>query len=692
MKSSGFPLRAATMMVALCLSIAPALAEEWHSADGRDATRNRNSPDFLDTTALGKLRTVPNSTTAGAVISSGNLFTINADSASSDIVQCSNLETGTSVFAARVGPSAAPTTVHQLLAADDFVVAVANTISTGNGRLRFTRSTTLSGTKAIDLTAPIKNATLHRHSVSQRLYVVLQVGSAEIRGFEITSTGFVQVWTQAIPTNTSITKPAVINNKAVFGFFASGFPNNTIAVRSFDVETGAQTLVDTQTSALTEPSSLGIAVDARRNFVYFHSNRRIRAYAFGNGTNPPTLLWNKAFTSGDQRGGIAISEGNGLVYTQTGTDLQEIDPLAGGATVRSVALGTTTNGLGPALSDGTLWATSTNNRIIAKDLATLTTQRIIAPALPVLGNCFGIAGIADGHLIAFSDLGVEQFKHARSVDLFQASTGTSFVATQNAAELPTLFGQGFTDFGVAGGVYATNTGDTPQPTTALFRLKNGSGDRLYTTSAAEKTSALGAGFVSEPDAGFIFSVSGPGRKPLHRLFNSATGQHALTANSDDLATLGGFVDEGVIGFVRTQQSTALNRVQAGGGDLLSLSQSETASFVSGGAQNLGAIGRLFASRDDSPELVPLFRLKNQNTGDRLFTSSATERANALALGTFADEGTEGYVHTRPGAGRKPLLRALDSATGRHRYTTDPLEFQAFGGTIVREGAVGFVQK
>ena len=173
-----------------------------------------------------------------------------------------------------------------------------------------------------------------------------------------------------------------------------------------------------------------------------------------------------------------------------------------------------------------------------------------------------------------------------------------------------------------------------------------------------------------------------------------TGIHVLSGNSDDLTdpAFGTFTDEGVVAFVRSQQPTVLRRVRTGGSDLVTLSLRESLDAVNAGGASLGTLGRIFASRDDSPDLTPLFRLKNPNTGDRLYTSSATEKAVALTVGFTLDEGAEGYVHTQAGAGRVPLLRAFDSSTGRHLYTTDPIEFQGFIAPIVREGTVGFVQK
>ncbi len=679
--------------LALLALSAPALAEEWHSADGRDSSRNRSSPDFLDTTALGKFRTVPNSlSVVGPVISSGRLISVLGDPASNDILTSDDLATGATLFSLRVGGNANPTIVHQLLAADDFVVAVANSVSTGNGFLRFIHPTTLAGTKALTLTAPIKNAVLHRHSVSQRLYLVLQVGNTEVRGFEITAAGFTQRWSVTIPSNTSITKPAIINNKAVFGFFSSGFPNNTVAIRTFDIETGATSLVDTTTSALTDSTSLGMVVDAKRNLVYFHSNRRIRAFNFTGTT--PSLLWNKPFTGGDRRGGLAIAD-NGLVYTQTSANLLEIDPLAAGATTRSNFLGTSADGLGPAISDGLIWATSTLNGIVAQDLATLTTQRVINPAGTTLGNYFGIVGITDSNLVALSNLGVEQLRHARPIDLVQTiATNGQNALTQNVAELPTLFSQSFVDFGTVGGVFTTNTGDTPGPAVPLFRLLNpGTADRLYTTNVAEKNNAITAGFQPEADAGLAFSAAGRGRKPLTRLLNTTTSFHFVTGNSDDIAPLvsQGFTNEGIIGFVRTQQPSALHRLTLAGSDLLTVSQKETNDLVAVNVTDRGVIGRLFMSRGDSPDLVPLFELVNSANQDRLFTADVAEKASALTQGFF-EKRRAGYVHTLPGAGRRALLRARDLGTGRHLYTTDPVEFATLGASFVKEGTAGFVQK
>jgi hypothetical protein len=69
----------------------------------------------------------------------------------------------------------------------------------------------------------------------------------------------------------------------------------------------------------------------------------------------------------------------------------------------------------------------------------------------------------------------------------------------------------------------------------------------------------------------------------------------------------------------------------------------------------------------------LFRLVNGTTGDHFYTTSAPERDNAILSFGYASEGTACWVHAAPAQGTVPLFRLYSPATGDHFYTTSAPE-------------------
>src|SRR5262249_5611002 len=70
-------------------------------------------------------------------------------------------------------------------------------------------------------------------------------------------------------------------------------------------------------------------------------------------------------------------------------------------------------------------------------------------------------------------------------------------------------------------------------TTALYRLFNPtSGDHFYTTSAAERDSAVASfGYQNEGIAGYVFASQAAGTTPLYRLLNTVNGDHFYTTSA-----------------------------------------------------------------------------------------------------------------------------------------------------------------
>jgi hypothetical protein len=90
-------------------------------------------------------------------------------------------------------------------------------------------------------------------------------------------------------------------------------------------------------------------------------------------------------------------------------------------------------------------------------------------------------------------------------------------------------------------------------TTPLYRILLSNGDRLYTTSAEEKNSAIGSGGKDEGIVGYIATSQQPGTEPLYRLRNSKDGTYLFTTSPAELAsaTAQGYRQEGITGYMFT---------------------------------------------------------------------------------------------------------------------------------------------
>jgi hypothetical protein len=74
-----------------------------------------------------------------------------------------------------------------------------------------------------------------------------------------------------------------------------------------------------------------------------------------------------------------------------------------------------------------------------------------------------------------------------------------------------------------------------------------------------------------------------------------------------------------------------------------------------------------------PGTVSLFRLYHPGAGDHFYTTSYDERNNALANSGYTDEGVACYVHLTAAAGTAPFHRLFSGRTGDHLYTTSTTE-------------------
>jgi uncharacterized protein DUF5648 len=124
------------------------------------------------------------------------------------------------------------------------------------------------------------------------------------------------------------------------------------------------------------------------------------------------------------------------------------------------------------------------------------------------------------------------------------------------------------------------------------------------------------------------SSANPSKVPLFRLVSRTGDNHFYTTSAAerDRASKQGYRDEGVAGYVATSQV---------------------------------------------PGTVPLYRLVRQE-GPRvihLYTTSQSERDNAVRSQGFKAEGIAGYVPSSPQSGTAPLERLGQPSTGEYLYTT-----------------------
>jgi hypothetical protein len=71
--------------------------------------------------------------------------------------------------------------------------------------------------------------------------------------------------------------------------------------------------------------------------------------------------------------------------------------------------------------------------------------------------------------------------------------------------------------------------------------------------------------------------------------------------------------------------------------------------------------------------TPFYRLLNSSNGGHFYTTSASERDNAVANFGYHNEGIACYVYSVKAKGRIPFYRLLNSSNGDHFYTTSASE-------------------
>ncbi|KAF7351969.1 hypothetical protein MVEN_01159000 [Mycena venus] len=156
----------------------------------------------------------------------------------------------------------------------------------------------------------------------------------------------------------------------------------------------------------------------------------------------------------------------------------------------------------------------------------------------------------------------------------------------------------------------------------LYRMYNGAAfDHFYTTSASEVITAVeNDGYVLEGVSAAVFPTQQGTTLPLYRLYSAGAHDHFYTSVANrDSAPAVAFTDE---------MNHRTNPVER---DFFT---------TNNGYKWEGTAALVYTTQICGS--VPLYRLYAASHVDHFYTTSATERASALALG-FIDEGIVAYV-------------------------------------------------
>ena len=136
--------------------------------------------------------------------------------------------------------------------------------------------------------------------------------------------------------------------------------------------------------------------------------------------------------------------------------------------------------------------------------------------------------------------------------------------------------------------------------TAVRLIDPLTGLHITTASSSEVATLVGAFGWRNEGASFVIGDAGIASagnyKQVFRLFNSATRDHLLTTNTDEVsaANRSGYVTEGVAGRIQTASilgaTTAVNRLFNGREHLYTANVAETNALVAGGWRNEGVLG------------------------------------------------------------------------------------------------------
>ena len=87
----------------------------------------------------------------------------------------------------------------------------------------------------------------------------------------------------------------------------------------------------------------------------------------------------------------------------------------------------------------------------------------------------------------------------------------------------------------------------------------------------------------------------------------------------------------------------------------------------------GEPGYVFGSYSSYTDTIPLYRMYSGSAVDHFYTTSASERDNAVEHLGYSDEGIAAYVYATDICGAIPLYRTYSPGATDHFYTTSESE-------------------
>ena len=213
------------------------------------------------------------------------------------------------------------------------------------------------------------------------------------------------------------------------------------------------------------------------------------------------------------------------------------------------------------------------------------------------------------------------------------------------------------------------------------------GDHFYTTSTTERDNAVAKdGYNNEGVACYVYDAQQAGTAAFYRLFSPGSGDHFYTTSTterDNAVAKDGYNSEGVACYVYDSPpggpngSAAFYRLfSPGSGDhFYTTSTTERDNAVANDGYRYEGIAS-YGYETEQAGTAAFYRLFSPGSGDHFYTTSTTERDNAVAKDGYNSEGVACYVYDSPPGGPNgsvAFYRLFSPGSGDHFYTTSAAE-------------------
>lgn len=245
---------------------------------------------------------------------------------------------------------------------------------------------------------------------------------------------------------------------------------------------------------------------------------------------------------------------------------------------------------------------------------------------------------------------------------YNSKSGDHFYTSDLAEYTQAISGLGYSGEGTAGYLYKSAVPGTVE----LFRLFLPSkGKHFYTTNPAEKTSAINQGHKLETSPGFVSQSAGNGYYPLYRLFKPGNSDHFYTMSEterDNATSKAGYVSEGIACYLKLNSgllTTPFYRCVhlKTNNHFYTTSQAERDDAIANkGYKSEGISCYVRTASLSQNGMVPLFRCYSGSQNDHFYTSSESEKNNAVQALGYKDEGIACYISQKQVTGTVEFFR------------------------------------